>query len=382
MTDAKTNGSQMQVQIFIDGTWLTLGETKSDGITLTNEQVDTSNKSEAPWKQLSACGVRSVAFNCSGVISGLTTGALQALHFGAVMGTTVHARLQSGDGAGGLRQQYEGDYLVVTFGRSGEYNQAEMFNLSLDSASLIGGCLLPPIQITPSTISGSYTLGSTLTCEPGLWSGCGAIEYIYQWYLPGNPDPQYTSKTHTINADDDGKALYCIVTASNDAGSTTAPQTAIAGNQFYYDYGLHGGNLNDNGVNYWNGGENLPAGTYKISYVSGAFYPVSSSDRTVFIIDWNGSLGSANTLASQTTTALHSIIGNWFPANTHPNIATCSFASESLAEADNAGQSVTFVWPGADVMGISLIHGQFQGTPNTAGTTVGNVPQYRLERMA
>ena len=36
-------------------------------------------------------------------------------------------------------------------------------------------------DLAPPSIGGVAQLGETLTAEPGIWSGAGALHYAYQW---------------------------------------------------------------------------------------------------------------------------------------------------------------------------------------------------------
>jgi len=63
--------------------------------------------------------------------------------------------------------------------------------------------------------------GDTLACTMGNWSG-EPYGYAYQWQLDGS-DTGADSDTLVVTAGDVGKTATCVVTASNDLGSTAAP---------------------------------------------------------------------------------------------------------------------------------------------------------------
>lgn len=63
--------------------------------------------------------------------------------------------------------------------------------------------------------------GDTLACTMGNWSG-EPTGYAYQWQLDGN-DAGTDSDTLVVTAGDVGKTATCVVTATNDLGSTAAP---------------------------------------------------------------------------------------------------------------------------------------------------------------
>ena len=62
--------------------------------------------------------------------------------------------------------------------------------------------------------------GMTLACTMGNWSG-EPTDYAYQWQRDGVDDSAGASIA--VTEDDMGHSFACVVTASNDAGSATAP---------------------------------------------------------------------------------------------------------------------------------------------------------------
>lgn len=73
----------------------------------------------------------------------------------------------------------------------------------------VGGSL-PPYAITPPSIAGTLTDGSTITCTPGVWSSGTATR---QWYRDGSPISGQTGLTYTYSAaTDDGRYLSCVET--------------------------------------------------------------------------------------------------------------------------------------------------------------------------
>jgi len=78
-----------------------------------------------------------------------------------------------------------------------------------------------PRNDSPPVISGSTSVGSTLTCTAGVWSDAPTA-LTYSWSLGGTPIAGADGDTYTITTADDGHALTCVVTASNAAGEATA----------------------------------------------------------------------------------------------------------------------------------------------------------------
>ena len=99
-----------------------------------------------------------------------------------------------------------------------------------------GAAQVAPVNTAPPTISGTATVGQTLTASDGSWSN-SPTGFSYQWLRcngGGNSCttiPGATTKTYTLTAADAGHAIRVRVTASNADGSATAesdPTTAVA----------------------------------------------------------------------------------------------------------------------------------------------------------
>lgn len=83
-----------------------------------------------------------------------------------------------------------------------------------------------PSNVTPPTITGFSTPGSTVICEPGTWSD-NPTSYEFVWTADGIAIPGAVSDEYTI-VDGVGTELRCVVTAENASGSsaeTSAPVT-------------------------------------------------------------------------------------------------------------------------------------------------------------
>jgi hypothetical protein len=93
----------------------------------------------------------------------------------------------------------------------------------------------PPLNIpaeTPAnteapTVFGTASVGSILSCAPGLWTGNPKPEFAYQWLRAGSPITGATSQTYTVQAGDEGLALVCEVTGSNSAGKASAQSEPV-----------------------------------------------------------------------------------------------------------------------------------------------------------
>lgn len=81
-------------------------------------------------------------------------------------------------------------------------------------------------------VAGTYTVGSTLVVDAGVWAGSSPITYTYQWERCSpvggngcNPIPGATSQNYTTVTTDLNATLRVFVTASSPAGSATAAST-------------------------------------------------------------------------------------------------------------------------------------------------------------
>jgi hypothetical protein len=79
----------------------------------------------------------------------------------------------------------------------------------------------PPINIVPPSLS--YTtawIGLAVSCISGEW--LSAPTFKYQWQADGEDILQAITSVHTVTLADVGKVLTCVVTATNEFGSTDA----------------------------------------------------------------------------------------------------------------------------------------------------------------
>jgi hypothetical protein len=85
-----------------------------------------------------------------------------------------------------------------------------------------------PKNTSPPTISGTPQQGSTLTVNPGTWSGTPAPKFSYQWQRcigTGGGCANIngaTATTYVLTADDVAHTVRVVVTASNAKGTSTA----------------------------------------------------------------------------------------------------------------------------------------------------------------
>lgn len=118
------------VQASSAGNYVTIAGMRSTSMSINNEQVDVTDKGDVPWRQLLAVGIRSMELSAAGVFSdGAVIGDIMN---DVTSGAIVEFKIISGRG-----DYFVGLFLVASCERSGEYNQAEQYTLSLASAGAI-----------------------------------------------------------------------------------------------------------------------------------------------------------------------------------------------------------------------------------------------------
>jgi hypothetical protein len=71
-------------------------------------------------------------------------------------------------------------------------------------------------------VGGSGTVGGTLTCTNGNWTG-EPTSYAYRWQSDGAAIVGASASSYVVAEGDVGHSLACVVTATNASGSTQAP---------------------------------------------------------------------------------------------------------------------------------------------------------------
>lgn len=81
-----------------------------------------------------------------------------------------------------------------------------------------------PVNTVAPAITGAIEVGETLTCSQGTWTG-GVQSYAYQWYRVNDSDIAIEGATlsqYVITSLATGHGIKCVVTATNNTGSTSA----------------------------------------------------------------------------------------------------------------------------------------------------------------
>jgi len=97
-----------------------------------------------------------------------------------------------------------------------------------------GGTNAPVVSQAPHNtvapvLSGTATVGSTLTSTAGTWTGTPTPTITYQWRTTGNVDiAGATAATFVLTAAQAGKIVDCKVTGTNPAGSESRATNAVS----------------------------------------------------------------------------------------------------------------------------------------------------------
>ena len=87
--------------------------------------------------------------------------------------------------------------------------------------------LSAPANTVPPAVSGTATVGSTLSCTTGTWTN-SPTSYAYQWLRGGVNISGATSSSYMTVAADGGTSVSCRVMATNAAGNTSVASNALA----------------------------------------------------------------------------------------------------------------------------------------------------------
>lgn len=95
--------------------------------------------------------------------------------------------------------------------------------------SLLGlGPTAPPTVTTAPVIAGTATVGSVLTCTPGVYAGNPAPTITRQWRRGATNIAGATGLTYTLVAGDAGQNITCRETATSPTGSVQSTSNVIA----------------------------------------------------------------------------------------------------------------------------------------------------------
>jgi hypothetical protein len=88
-----------------------------------------------------------------------------------------------------------------------------------------------PTNTVAPVISGTQTVGQTLTATNGTWVGTPTITFTYQWKRNGSNIGGATSSTYLLVSADQGggTTIQCVVTGTNGIGNSNANSNTLTG---------------------------------------------------------------------------------------------------------------------------------------------------------
>jgi hypothetical protein len=102
----------------------------------------------------------------------------------------------------------------------------EAFAISSNSIT-VPGHPPTPVDGQPPSVEGVGSVGETLTCLHGGWTGTQPITFSYQWLLEGAEISGATGQTLLVLASYEGKNVECRVTAKNSVNEAKAASAAF-----------------------------------------------------------------------------------------------------------------------------------------------------------
>lgn len=96
---------------------------------------------------------------------------------------------------------------------------------SNSTASVAGNA---PVNTVAPAVTGTATVGQTLTTTNGTWTGVPTPTFTYQWQRVTTNISGATSSTYVLVAADAGSTIRCVVTATNAVSAVSANSNSTA----------------------------------------------------------------------------------------------------------------------------------------------------------
>lgn len=85
-----------------------------------------------------------------------------------------------------------------------------------------------PVNTVAPVVSGTATVGQTLSSTTGTWTGVPTPTFTYQWQRSGSNIGGATSSTYVLVAADYTNTIRCVVTATNSSAAVSANSNSTA----------------------------------------------------------------------------------------------------------------------------------------------------------
>jgi len=86
----------------------------------------------------------------------------------------------------------------------------------------------PPVNTVAPAVSGTATVGQTLSSTTGTWTGLPTPTFTYQWQRAGSNISGATSSTYVLVNADASNTIRCVVTATNTVSAVDANSNSTA----------------------------------------------------------------------------------------------------------------------------------------------------------
>jgi hypothetical protein len=223
--------------------------------------------------------------------------------------------------------------------------------------------LTAPVNTVLPVISGTTTVGQTLTTTNGTWTGTPTPSYTYQWKRNGTNISGATSNSYLLVTADGAATITVTVTATNTAGSASATSTGVGpvGDQYWTSVKLL---LGFEGADASTGS---PGMTDESSAVhgTGTFHNQAQIDTAQF------QFGASSLLLDGTT--------DWvtWPAHTDYNLSNLPFTIECWIRPTTVSGShfICARWDSAGNFGWSFWQNNAQLCLNLSTTASDNIAQ-------
>ena len=209
-----------------------------------------------------------------------------------------------------------------------------------------------PVNTVAPAVTGTATVGQTLTTTDGTWTGAPAPTFTYQWQRTGSNIGGATSSTYVLVAADYANTIRCVVTATN----SVAPSGVSA---------------NSNSTASVAG--NAPANTVAPAVTGTATVGQTLSSTTG---TWTGVPTPTYTYQWQRTgsniggaTSSTYVLVNADAANTIRCVVTATNAVSAVSANSNSTASVAAIVPNAPTIGTATATGQTTATVAYTGST-------------
>lgn len=213
--------SGRKIRISRDG--VALVGARVDNLSINAEPVDITDKDDIGWRALlNDAGARSISGDVEGVLKGSVTIA-QAMASGSLLINVGQCVI---DGVASI----SGDFFLSAMTFGAEQADAVAFTANFESTGVLTASLAPYNTVLPA-VTGTTTVGQTLTRTLGTWAGDATITYATQWQSSTLADPKAptwadisgaTGATRVLAVGESGKYIRARVTATNARGSTVA----------------------------------------------------------------------------------------------------------------------------------------------------------------